>query len=64
MNKDTYNYLSQCFNTTFIHISYTYGNFLDAFHLYRNIIKSVHYSQHINKDVSFYISRNLMLYKT
>ena len=35
--------------TTFIHISYTYGNILDAFHIYQNIIKSVHYSQYVNK---------------
>ena len=35
--------------TTFI----IYGNFLDAFHLYQDIIKSVHYSQYANKEVSF-----------
>ena len=42
-------------NATFIHIPYTYDNLLDAFHLYQNIIKSVHYSkfQYVNKEVSF-----------
>ena len=35
--------------TTFI----IYGNFLDAFHLYHNIIKIVHYSQYVSKEVSF-----------
>ena len=39
--------------TTFIHISYTYGNFLDSFNLYEDIIKNVHYSQYVNKEVSF-----------
>ena len=39
-------------NTTFIHISHTYGNILDAFHLYQDIIKSVHYSQHVSKEFS------------
>ena len=48
--------------TTFIHIPYTYGNFLDAFHLYQDIIKSMHYSQHDNKELSFQISSNVMLY--
>ena len=38
---------------TFVHVPYTYGNFLDAFHLYRNIVKSVHYSQYVSKGVSF-----------
>ena len=45
--------LSQWFKTTFIHIPYTYGNFLDAFHLYQNIIKIAQYSQQFNKKASF-----------
>ena len=38
--------------TTFIYIMYTYSNFIDAFHLYHNIIKSVNYSQYVNIEVS------------
>ena len=44
--------------------SIIYSNFLDSFHLYKNMIKSVHYSQHVNKEVSFQISSNGMLYRT
>ena len=40
-------------HATFVHIPPAYDNFLDAFHLYRNIIKSVHYSQYVSKEVSF-----------
>ena len=40
-------------HATFVHIPYTYDNFLDAFHLDQNIIKSVHYSQYVKKEVSF-----------
>ena len=47
------NYVTILANKIFIHILYTYGNFLDAFHLYQNIIKSVHYSQYVSKWVLF-----------
>ena len=40
-------------NAKFIYILYTYGNFLFAFHLYQNIIKSVHYSKYVDKEVLF-----------
>ena len=48
----SHNHVTILANATFIPIQYTYGNFLDAFHLYQNIIKSVHYSQYVSKEVS------------
>ena len=42
--------IRQWFN---IHPYLVYGKFLDDFHLYQDIINSVHYSQHVIKEVSF-----------
>ena len=54
MHKDmSYNYATIVAKTTFIHSMYTYGNFIDVFDPYQDIIKSVHYSQHASKEVSF-----------
>ena len=49
----SYSHVTISANATIIHIPYTYGNFLDAFNLYQNIIKSVHFSQSAIKEVSF-----------
>ena len=50
MDKYICHIVMQLFSLYNIH---PYDKFLDALHLYHNIIKIFHYSQYVTKEVSF-----------